>query len=51
MKKEVKNISNVNNRRSVNKKVRTTQSTRNSVNQAVAPVKRQTAVTPSIFDF
>lgn len=48
LKKEVRNISNVNNRRSVNKKVRTTQSTRNSVNQAVAPVKRQTAVTPTV---
>lgn len=49
VKNEMRNTSTNNTtRRTTNRKVRTTQPTRSTVTQTVAPVKRQTAVTPTV---
>ncbi|MCH7383865.1 hypothetical protein MMP71_08355 [Acinetobacter dispersus] len=49
VKREVRNTSTNNTtRRTTNRKVRTTQPTRSTVNQTAAPVKRQTTVAPTV---
>ncbi|ENW80529.1 hypothetical protein F909_01815 [Acinetobacter sp. ANC 3929] len=49
VKREVRNTSTNNTtRRTTNRKVRTTQPTRSTVNQTTAPAKRQTAVAPTV---